>query len=108
MNDFCTFSKPPGTTAPTPTSTGGGGGGGDRVDYEALTDVMGYAGVDLKEEAEHFMKEDASGTVLPDGIDRSKFQDFMNPAMLRDRILKYGMCIYGISFDLRGRLLFSL
>ncbi|PHZ11388.1 uncharacterized protein RHIMIDRAFT_238821 [Rhizopus microsporus ATCC 52813] len=79
-------SKPPGTAAPTPTSTGGGG---DRVDYEALTDVMGYAGVDLKEEAEHFMKEDASGTVLPDGIDRSKFQDFMNPAMLRDRILKY-------------------
>ncbi|KAG0766380.1 hypothetical protein G6F57_004084 [Rhizopus arrhizus] len=90
-------SKPASTAAQNMTSgtptTGGGGGGGDRVDYEALTDVMGYAGVDLKEEAEHFMKEDMAGTVLPDGMDRSKFQDFMNPTMLKDKILKYAKSV---------------
>lgn len=98
---FSVSSKPASTAAQNMTSgtptTGGGGGGGDRVDYEALTDVMGYAGVDLKEEAEHFMKEDMAGTVLPDGMDRSKFQDFMNPTMLKDKILKYGKLIVHIN-----------
>ncbi|KAI9282297.1 transcription initiation factor TFIID component TAF4 family-domain-containing protein [Sporodiniella umbellata] len=87
------YSKPPITQNIAQTGSSGGGnnnsGGGDRVDYDTLTDVMGYAGVDLKEEAEHFAKEDLSGTVLPDGMDRSKFQDFMNPNMLKDKILKY-------------------
>lgn len=78
----------------TPTSTpapgaGGGGGGGDRIDYDTLTDVMGYAGVDLREEAEHFLKEgDGTGAILPDGVDRSKIQDFMNSDMLRSRVLE--------------------
>lgn len=54
---------------------------------------MGYAGVDLKEEAEHFMKDqDVPTGILPDGIDRSKMQDFMNTDMLTDRILKHGKC----------------
>ncbi|RCH96982.1 hypothetical protein CU098_001060, partial [Rhizopus stolonifer] len=30
---------------------------------------------------------------LPDGMDRSRFQDFMNPMMLRDRILKYAKSV---------------
>ncbi|KAI9254135.1 hypothetical protein EDC94DRAFT_618959 [Helicostylum pulchrum] len=51
---------------------------------------MGYAGVDLKEEAEHFMKDqDVPSGVLPDGIDRSKMQDFMNTEMLTHRILMH-------------------
>ena len=62
---------------------------------------MGYAGVDLKEEAEHFMKDgDGSGGILPDGVDRSKVQDFMNTELLTKKILKYGklllvcVCVY--------------
>lgn len=82
------YSKP---IASAPTAGGGGGGGDSRIDYEALTDVMGYAGVDLKEEAEHFMKDqDVPTGILPDGIDRSKMQDFMNVDMLTHRILKHG------------------
>ncbi|GAN04832.1 hypothetical protein MAM1_0074d04297 [Mucor ambiguus] len=82
------------TTAATTSSSGGGGGGGDRIDYDTLTDVMGYAGVDLKEEAEHFMKDgDGSGGILPDGVDRSKVQDFMNTELLTKKILKYAKCV---------------
>jgi hypothetical protein len=56
-----------------------------------LTDVMGYAGVDLKEEAEHFTKDgDAPSGSLPDGVDRSKVQDFMNSEMLKEKLLKIG------------------
>lgn len=83
------------TAATTSSSGGGGGGGGDRIDYDTLTDVMGYAGVDLKEEAEHFMKDgDGSGGILPDGVDRSKVQDFMNTELLTKKILKYGQCVH--------------
>ncbi|KAI8975698.1 transcription initiation factor TFIID component TAF4 family-domain-containing protein [Mycotypha africana] len=67
---------------------GSGGGGSDRIDYDTLTDVMGYAGVDLREEAEHFVRE-GQDTSLPDGIDRSRYQDFMNIDMLRERLLGY-------------------
>ncbi|KAF1801300.1 transcription initiation factor TFIID component TAF4 family-domain-containing protein [Mucor lusitanicus] len=82
------------TAATTSSSGGGGGGGGDRIDYDTLTDVMGYAGVDLKEEAEHFMKDgDGSGGILPDGVDRSKVQDFMNTELLTKKILKYAKCV---------------
>ncbi|KAI7881078.1 hypothetical protein K492DRAFT_187241 [Lichtheimia hyalospora FSU 10163] len=77
------------TATPTSTPAPGGGGGGDRIDYDTLTDVMGYAGVDLREEAEHFLKEgDGTGAILPDGVDRSKIQDFMNGDMLRSRVLE--------------------
>ncbi|CDH52823.1 hypothetical protein RO3G_15633 [Lichtheimia corymbifera JMRC:FSU:9682] len=77
-------------TSSTPAPGGsGGGGGGDRIDYDTLTDVMGYAGVDLREEAEHFLKEgDGTGAILPDGVDRSKIQDFMNGDLLRSRVLE--------------------
>ncbi|KAI7869026.1 transcription initiation factor TFIID component TAF4 family-domain-containing protein [Spinellus fusiger] len=65
------------------------GPSGDRIDYDTLTDVMGYAGVDLKEEVEHFLKDgEMVGGSLPDGIDRSKMQDFMNPDMLKNIVLK--------------------
>ncbi|KAI7876306.1 uncharacterized protein EV154DRAFT_526084 [Mucor mucedo] len=79
--------------ASTPTTSkqvASNSAGDSRIDYEALTDVMGYAGVDLKEEAEHFMKDqDVPTGILPDGIDRSKMQDFMNTDMLTDRILRH-------------------
>ncbi|KAI8384521.1 transcription initiation factor TFIID component TAF4 family-domain-containing protein [Radiomyces spectabilis] len=85
--------KPP-TTSASSTSAPSGGPSSDRIDYETLTDVMGYAGVDLKEEVEHFLKDgDAIGGVLPDGIDRSKMQDFMNTDMLRDIVLRHAKTV---------------
>lgn len=75
----------------TSSGTSSGGGGGDnRIDYDAITDVMGYAGVDLKEEAEHFMKDggDSTGMLSADGIDRSKTQDFMNGRLLQQVVDK--------------------
>lgn len=54
---------------------------------------MGYAGVDLKEEVEHFLRDgEMPAGYLPDGVDRSKSQEFMNTDMLRDRVLKLGKC----------------
>jgi hypothetical protein len=79
------------STSSSGTSSGGGGGGGDnRIDYDAITDVMGYAGVDLKEEAEHFMKDggDSTGMLSADGVDRSKTQNFMNGRLLQQVVDK--------------------
>jgi hypothetical protein len=82
------------TATPSVSTANTSSGGGDRIDYDTLTDVMGYAGVDLKEETEHFMKDgDGPGGILPDGVDRSKVQDFMNTDMLRAKILKCGKFI---------------
>jgi hypothetical protein len=51
---------------------------------------MGYAGVDLKEEAEHFMKDggDSTGMLSADGVDRSKTQNFMNGRLLQQVVDK--------------------
>ncbi|CAO3591950.1 unnamed protein product [Absidia cylindrospora] len=79
------------TSSSSATTSGGGGGGGDnRIDYDAITDVMGYAGVDLKEEVEHFMKDggDTVGGIPVDGVDRSKSQDFMNGRLLQQVVTK--------------------
>ncbi|KAI9496379.1 transcription initiation factor TFIID component TAF4 family-domain-containing protein [Zychaea mexicana] len=81
------------TTAPAKPSTStpapGQAASGDRIDYDTLTDVMGYAGVDLREEEQHFMKDgEMTGGVLPDGVDRSKTQEFMNPELLKERVLE--------------------
>ncbi|KAI9278492.1 transcription initiation factor TFIID component TAF4 family-domain-containing protein [Phascolomyces articulosus] len=73
------------TSTPAPGQTNAG----DRIDYDTLTDVMGYAGVDLKEEEQHFMKDgEAVGGILPDGVDRSKTQEFMNSELLKERVLE--------------------
>lgn len=68
----------------TPAATSAASSGGDnRIDYDAITDVMGYAGVDLKEEAEHFLKDGGESSSHADGVDRSKSQDFMNGRLLQ-------------------------
>ncbi|ORZ19311.1 transcription initiation factor TFIID component TAF4 family-domain-containing protein [Absidia repens] len=80
----------PAATSSSATTSGGGGGGDNRIDYDAITDVMGYAGVDLKEEVEHFMKDggDTVGGIPVDGVDRSKSQDFMNGRLLQQVVTK--------------------
>ncbi|GAB5589992.1 hypothetical protein Unana1_04892 [Umbelopsis nana] len=55
----------------------------ERVDYDTLTDVMGYAGVDLKEEAEQSLSHGDTGATITDGVDRTKLQHFINMRMLQ-------------------------
>ncbi|KAI8365859.1 transcription initiation factor TFIID component TAF4 family-domain-containing protein [Choanephora cucurbitarum] len=82
--------EPVNPTVTVTNNNNNSGGGDSRIDYDTLTDVMGYAGVDLKEEAEHFMREEENiANLLPDGVDRSKVQDFMNTDMLRTKVLSY-------------------
>ncbi|KAI8093182.1 transcription initiation factor TFIID component TAF4 family-domain-containing protein [Halteromyces radiatus] len=78
------------STVTSSSSSGATGGGDNRIDYDAITDVMGYAGVDLKEEVEHFMKDGGDGTsgLSVDGVDRSKSQDFMNGQLLQQMVNK--------------------
>ncbi|RUS17487.1 transcription initiation factor TFIID component TAF4 family-domain-containing protein, partial [Endogone sp. FLAS-F59071] len=76
--------RPPGVGTPSTP-----GGSDDRVDYETLTDVMQYAGVDLKEESDRILQDaDVSMTSIPDGVDRSRMQDFLNLHILRDLVQK--------------------
>ncbi|KAI8334323.1 transcription initiation factor TFIID component TAF4 family-domain-containing protein [Chlamydoabsidia padenii] len=76
----------PSIKQPTPATSSGGD---NRIDYDAITDVMGYAGVDLKEEAEHFIMKDGGGdTLTTDSVDRSKSQDFMNARLLQQVVDK--------------------
>ncbi|KAI7853813.1 transcription initiation factor TFIID component TAF4 family-domain-containing protein [Circinella umbellata] len=80
-------STPAKSNASTPAP--GQANAADRIDYDQLTDVMGYAGVDLREEEQHFMKDgETPGGVLPDGVDRSKTQEFMNSELLKERVLE--------------------
>jgi hypothetical protein len=79
------------STAPvlaTPAATTTTSGGDNRIDYDAITDVMGYAGVDLKEEAEHFLKDGGESSSHADGVDRSKSQDFMNGRLLQHMVTR--------------------
>ncbi|KAI9283507.1 transcription initiation factor TFIID component TAF4 family-domain-containing protein [Umbelopsis sp. AD052] len=78
--------RPPGTPGRPPLgNTGTSSNAADeRVDYDTLTDVMGYAGVDLKEEAEQSLSHgDSAGSTMTDGIDRTKLQNFINMTMLK-------------------------
>ncbi|KAI9592897.1 transcription initiation factor TFIID component TAF4 family-domain-containing protein, partial [Syncephalis fuscata] len=71
----------------------------EKLDVDALTDVMGYAGIDLREEKELILRNDiqqlgaASGGSL---VDRSHTQNFMNVDSLRlktERITRrMGLC----------------
>ncbi|KAG2178412.1 hypothetical protein INT44_001564 [Umbelopsis vinacea] len=78
--------RPPGTPGRPPLgNTGTSSNAADeRVDYDTLTDVMGYAGVDLKEEAEQSLSHgDSAGSTMTDGIDRTKLQNFINMTILK-------------------------
>ncbi|KAH8551774.1 transcription initiation factor TFIID component TAF4 family-domain-containing protein [Umbelopsis sp. PMI_123] len=78
--------RPPGTPGRPPLANTGASSNAtdERVDYDTLTDVMGYAGVDLKEEAEQSLSHGDSATgTMTDGIDRTKLQQFINMAMLK-------------------------
>ncbi|KAL1914483.1 uncharacterized protein VTP21DRAFT_8866 [Calcarisporiella thermophila] len=81
-----------GTNINTNGGTGGGDGGGegDKVDYDTLTDVTVYAGVDLKEESDYILR-DVGVRIQFDGVDQTRAQQFFNANILRtivERIAK--------------------
>ncbi|KAG0346915.1 hypothetical protein BG004_000556 [Podila humilis] len=95
---------PPPSSAAAATATGagttsaakGGGGGGanaanEKVNYDNITDVMGYVGVDLREESDNIMRDNDGGGYSKsgsgaDGQDRARVQNFVNVTVLKTRI----------------------
>ncbi|KAG2172025.1 hypothetical protein INT43_001502 [Umbelopsis isabellina] len=76
--------RPAGTPGRPPlANTGASNTQDERVDYDTLTDVMGYAGVDLKEETEQSLIHGDTGAAPADGVDRTKMQHFINMTMLK-------------------------
>ncbi|RKP04920.1 transcription initiation factor TFIID component TAF4 family-domain-containing protein [Thamnocephalis sphaerospora] len=89
---------PGGGSGATSTSGGGTSGGGaasnEKLDVDALTDVMGYAGIDLREEYENILRDEAQqlGAAGVGGslVDRSRTQDFINTDSLRIKMEQIG------------------
>ncbi|ORZ20033.1 transcription initiation factor TFIID component TAF4 family-domain-containing protein [Lobosporangium transversale] len=80
-----------GTFGGASKSSTGQGTGVERVNYDNITDVMGYVGVDLKEESDNIMRDNDgfSKTSGGDGQDRTRIQNFVNTKLLKtivDRI----------------------
>ncbi|KAK9716735.1 hypothetical protein K7432_006703 [Basidiobolus ranarum] len=61
-----------------------------KVDFDALTDVMGYVGVDLKEESDNIMRqtEVMEKNRGVDVVDQSKTQDFLSLRVLKSMVDK--------------------
>ncbi|KAG0240029.1 transcription initiation factor TFIID component TAF4 family-domain-containing protein [Mortierella sp. GBAus27b] len=63
--------------------------GAERVNFEDLTDVMGYVGVDLKEESDNIMRDNdgySRSNTASDGQDRTRIQNFVNLGILKSRV----------------------
>ncbi|KAF9586497.1 hypothetical protein BGW38_003622 [Lunasporangiospora selenospora] len=71
------------------SSTGTGAAGGvEKVNYDSITDVMGYVGMDLREESDNIMRDNDSFPRFggnSDGQDRTKIQNFVNMTILKAR-----------------------
>ncbi|KAF9150849.1 hypothetical protein BG015_007326 [Linnemannia schmuckeri] len=83
------------TTAATGTTARSGGGGGsgaastEKVNYDNITDVMGYVGgVDLREETDNIMRDSDgySKSGGGDGQDRTRIQNFVDIGLLKTTI----------------------
>ncbi|KAF9174656.1 hypothetical protein BGX20_010337 [Mortierella sp. AD010] len=59
--------------------------GVEKVNFENITDVMGYVGVDLKEESDNIMRDNDgySRSSGGDGQDRTRVQNFVNNERLK-------------------------
>ncbi|KAG0265341.1 hypothetical protein BGZ95_003354 [Linnemannia exigua] len=82
------------TSAGTGTAARSGGGGGgaastEKVNYDNITDVMGYVGgVDLREETDNIMRDSDgySKSGGGDGQDRTRIQNFVDVGLLKTTI----------------------
>lgn len=65
----------------------------EKTNYDNITDVMGYVGVDLKEETDNIMRDNdgysKSGSGA-DGQDRTRVQNFVNATQLKVKIERIG------------------
>ncbi|KAG0200766.1 hypothetical protein BGX33_010807 [Mortierella sp. NVP41] len=80
-----------GATGPAGRSGGGGGGAAstEKVNYDNITDVMGYVGgVDLREETDNILRDSDgfSKSGGGDGQDRTRVQNFVNVGPLKSTI----------------------
>lgn len=65
----------------------------EKVNYDNITDVMGYVGVDLKEESDNIMRDNdgySKSGGHADGQDRTRVQNFMNAKLLKTVVEKIG------------------
>lgn len=70
------------------------GTGTEKVNFEDLTDVMGYVGVDLKEESDNIMRDNdgySRSITASDGQDRTRIQNFVNLRILKASVERIGM-----------------
>ncbi|KAF9960471.1 hypothetical protein BGZ72_006853 [Mortierella alpina] len=68
------------------SSTRAGASGTERVNYDNITDVMGYVAVDLREETDNILRENdgsSRGSGGVDGQDRTRVQNFVNADLLK-------------------------
>ncbi|KAG0329779.1 hypothetical protein BGZ99_000515 [Dissophora globulifera] len=59
----------------------------ERTNYDNITDVMGYVGVDLKEESDNIMRDNDGYTKSgggSDGQDRTRVQNFISAKLLKE------------------------
>ncbi|KAG0042012.1 hypothetical protein BGZ83_001001, partial [Gryganskiella cystojenkinii] len=63
----------------------------EKVNYDNITDVMGYVGVDLKEESDNIMRDNDGYSKTgsnADGTDRTRVQTFVNAKLLKTTVEK--------------------
>jgi hypothetical protein len=96
----------PGVGVPGGAGAGGVGPGGvgaaakasaagaEKVNIEDITDVMGYSGVDLKEESDNIIRDNdgySRSNTTSDGQDRTRVQNFINQRILKASVERVGM-----------------
>ncbi|KAG0332175.1 hypothetical protein BG000_010272 [Podila horticola] len=61
----------------------------EKTNYDNITDVMGYVGVDLKEESDNIMRDNdgySKSSGGADGQDRTRIQNFVNATLLKAKM----------------------
>ncbi|KAF9304266.1 hypothetical protein BGZ74_001961 [Mortierella antarctica] len=61
----------------------------EKTNYDNITDVMGYVGVDLKEESDNIMRDNDGYSKSgggADGQDRTRIQNFVNATLLKAKM----------------------
>lgn len=65
----------------------------EKTNYDNITDVMGYVGVDLKEESDNIMRDNDGYSKSgggADGQDRTRIQNFVNATLLKAKMERIG------------------
>ncbi|KAF9923366.1 hypothetical protein BGZ67_009862 [Mortierella alpina] len=71
------------------SSTRAGASGTEKVNYDNITDVMGYVAVDLREETDNILRENdgsSRGSGGVDGQDRTRVQNFVKVELLKKTV----------------------